>query len=111
MIIKNVNHIKLLSEFDVANITYDKQNISHNMQYDSFGKPLQDTCDLDIKFAINTNMQLVQAIIDTHDPTPIESMPTELDILKEQIASQQAIIDELLFYVIPSILSENKEGI
>ena len=38
------------------------------------------------------------------NPAPTEPQPSELDILKEQVATQQSIIDELLFEVIPSLL-------
>lgn len=37
------------------------------------------------------------------------SMPNELDLLKEQVATQQSIIDELLFEVIPSLLLTTEE--
>lgn len=36
-------------------------------------------------------------------PQPVS--PTEMELLKEQVQSQQIIIDELLFEVIPSLLT------
>lgn len=42
------------------------------------------------------------------EPVP-KPMPTQVDLLQQQLATQQAIIDELLFEVIPSLLPIAKD--
>lgn len=42
------------------------------------------------------------------EPVP-EPIPTQVDLLQQQLATQQAIIDELLFEVIPSLLPTTEE--
>ncbi|MGN4125959.1 hypothetical protein ACMGD3_13260 [Lysinibacillus sphaericus] len=44
------------------------------------------------------------------NPSPVPTQPSEIDLLKEQVQTQQSIIDELMFVVIPSILNP-KEAI
>lgn len=48
-----------------------------------------------------------QQEIDEHNASQyVEPQLSEIDILKEQLASQQAIIDELLFDILPNLITE-----
>lgn len=49
-----------------------------------------------ITFAENTDMDLVQQIIDTHDPTPLPASLSELDKLRIAQAEQFEYLLELL---------------
>lgn len=45
---------------------------------------------------------------DKINPVPIDPQPSDMDILKEQVATQQAIIDELLFDILPSLITDEE---
>ena len=68
MIIKDVNVQKLHTEFNIQGI-YPNPVLIH------------ENGDGEFIFTNDTNMDLVQSIIDAHDPTPIPSLPTQDDFL------------------------------
>lgn len=76
MIIKNVNPTKLFAEFSDAklDITFNKLFLKYVN-----GVATSDLGDLEVVFSANTDMDLVQQIIDAHDPTPIPPAPTQDD--------------------------------
>lgn len=52
-----------------------------------------------ITFADDTDMTLVQAVIDAHDPTPLPPQPTQeekIAQLEEQLATTQEALDFLI---------------
>lgn len=67
MIINNVNPSKLLGEFWDSGIV----DVYHNLKADT----------LVVKFANDTDMTLVQSIIDTHGASPVAPTPSQDDFL------------------------------
>lgn len=49
--------------------------------------------DTFIRFSEGTDMQLVQSVIDAHDPTPLPAPKSKEEIIKEEIATMQGAID------------------
>ena len=81
MIIKNVNVHKLLDELIGSGIVWTKQ--SDTVDYLNG----ETTGDCVIEFADDTDLDLVQQIIDTHDPSPIQTVSND-DILKAKIETE-----------------------
>lgn len=93
MIIKNINPIKLLNEFSDRGVTW--VNSSNNLKYSDNGTPLSNVADMTITFTHGTNMDLVQSVIDAHDPTPVPRAPTKEEILEQELARTNEMILEL----------------
>ena len=110
MIIKNVNHLKLLREFDDNSILYDTQTLTNNAIYEN-GKMI-GTSDLSINFLEGTDMTLVQAVINSHDPSPdIEDLPqTSLEQQLAQLKIEKDALEEtvemVLVDILPTIIGE-----
>lgn len=73
MIVKNVVPNKLHQELVDAGV---ECSVSHNLED---GRYFVGDCE--IKFADNTDMSAVQAVIDAHNPAPLLPQPTEFDYL------------------------------
>ena len=56
-----------------------------------------------ITFAEGTDMDLAQQIIDAHNPTPVATPPTELEILKQENEMLKETMDFILTELIPGI--------
>jgi len=71
MIIKNVSVSKLHDEFNKSGINpYPVFQLKNG--------------DGDFTFTEGVNMELVQQIIDAHDPTPLPKALTEMELLQEE---------------------------
>lgn len=53
-----------------------------------------------ITFVEGTDMNLVQQIIDSHDPTPIPTQPSEIEILRMEQAKTNAELIDLMMMMI-----------
>ena len=49
-----------------------------------------------ITFVEGTDMTAVQAVIDTHDPTPLPPQPTKEELLQQEIDELKAVVDAML---------------
>jgi len=92
MIVKNVNPTKLLDELLAQNIVVI--SLTHDRQA---GNVAENTW---ITFAEGTDMELVQQIIDAHDPTPLQPQPTQEEILKQELAKTNAMVLELTEFIL-----------
>ncbi|SKB36258.1 hypothetical protein SAMN02745120_1036 [Acetoanaerobium noterae] len=54
----------------------------------------------DIDFAAGIDMDLVQQIIDTHDPTPLPPQPTEFDKIRIESAQANAELFEMMLSMV-----------
>lgn len=93
VIINSVNPTKLLSEFTAANIIWC--NATNDLMYDDNGVATTYMANLTVDFAVGTDMQLVQQVIDEHDPTPSELQPTREEVLEQELARTNEMILEL----------------
>lgn len=75
MIVNNIVPNKLHQELADAGVNC---SISHNLED---GRYFVGGCE--IKFADNTDMVLVQQIIDSHNPTPLPKLPTTEERLQQ----------------------------
>lgn len=96
MIFNDINPNKLLDDFNLAGIK-TKNGILSNLVLPGYIAE-----NSECEFVEGTDIELVQRIIDAHNPTPLPSQPTETEILKSEIdfqkmamESQQADIDFL----------------
>ena len=53
-----------------------------------------------ITFEDDTDMDLVQQIIDAHDPTPLPPQPTQEELLKQELAKTNAMVLELTEFIL-----------
>lgn len=83
-IYKNVNRNKLHTELQNAEIETEYVLAIDNTDI-----------GCKIKFKENTNMELVQQIIDAHEPSPIPPQPTKEEVLEQKLQSQEVAIAEL----------------
>lgn len=81
MILENVNRNKLHQELADAGVLCNVFALNNTQ------------IGAEISFGDGTDMDLVQQIIDAHDPTPIPSKPSELDILKTKLNSAMQQLD------------------
>lgn len=87
MLIKNVNPNQLQNEFTANNIV----TISFiNDRKD--GYIAENTW---VEFAKDTDMGLVQQIIDAHDPKPLPPQPTQEELLKQELTKTNSMVLEL----------------
>ena len=56
-----------------------------------------------ITFEDNTDMDLVQQIIDAHDPTPLPPQPTEFDKIRIESAQANAELFEMMLSMLGGI--------
>ena len=49
-----------------------------------------------IVFQEGTNMELVQQIVNAHDPTPLPEPPTKEELLQQEIDELKAVVDAML---------------
>ena len=86
MIIRNINVSKLHDEFCKSEIyPYPVYNLGN---------------DGDFTFSDDTDMELVQQIIDTHDPTPLPPQPTEFDKIRIESAQANAELFEMMISMV-----------
>ena len=87
MLVENVNPNKLHDELLNANI--DVLTLSHDITPEMREQGQYIAENTWITFAEGTDMDLVQQIIDAHDPTPLPQPPTAEERLE---SAEQAII-------------------
>lgn len=94
MNIENVNVKKLLDEFTANSIVWTnaKNNLNHD-ENEYIGT-------VNVMFEDGTDMDLVQQIIDNHDPTPLPPLPKKEEILERELANTNAMILELTELII-----------
>ena len=88
LLVKNINPNKLNDEFAIAGIN----SVISNDQKDN-EHIAENTW---ITFEEDTNMALVQQIIDAHDPTPLPMQPTEIEQLRIESAQANAELFEMM---------------
>ncbi|WP_313413129.1 hypothetical protein [Sedimentibacter sp.] len=89
MIINNVNPNKLHDELIVAGIV--PLSVMHDR------KDGEITAEnVWMTFADGADMIAVQAVIDAHNPEPIQQEPTEIEKLQSQIETMQGALDFII---------------
>lgn len=96
MIVSNVNPNKLQDELIKNGIT--PLFVNHDKKE---GEYIADNTW--IKFEEGTNMDLVQQIIDAHDPTPLPKPLTEIEQLRLEQAKASAELFEMMLILIGGV--------
>lgn len=89
MKIEDVNPSKLIDEFIANGISI--VNNSNNLEYEN-GVPRSHIGTLCVELEEGTDMELVQQIINTHDPTPLPPQPSKEELLEQRINELELFI-------------------
>ncbi|HBQ43869.1 MAG TPA: hypothetical protein DD724_06375 [Lactobacillus acetotolerans] len=87
MILENVVPNKLHQELIDAGVNCI---VLHNLKD---GRYVVGECE--VQFFGDVDMTAVQAVIDAHNPEPLPSMPTKVEIIEQELANTNALILEL----------------
>ena len=92
MLIKNINSKKLYTELAEIGVQISK------MQNDA-KEGEQIAMNTWVLFEDGTDMELVQQIIDAHDPTPLPPPKAETEILKERLQTTEDALLGLMDFI------------
>lgn len=94
--LENVNPDKLSDEF-----------IKNNIEVISVLSDLKEgeyvAKNVEFELGADSNLDLINNIVENHDLTPIPPTPTEIDLLKEELANTNAMLLDMMELILGGI--------